>query len=83
MLAVMSSVRMDDPSAAYKIFDLKDMVDYSNWLFRAFKRGYEIYCDDHDHLVIKLSSAEHTNVQFQIAFREGTTLADYRLPEEV
>ena len=77
MQAVMMSARMDDPFAEYKIFDMKNMVEYSSWLLRASARGYEIYREEPDHLVIYLSSKTHPNVKFQVAFREGTCLADY------
>ena len=77
MKAVMKSVRMDDPSREFKLFDIKNMVDYSSWLLRAAARGYEIYREEPDYLVIYLSSKDHPNVQFQVAFREGETLADY------
>lgn len=76
MLAVMSSVRKDDPSHEYKVFDMMDMVGYSKWLFRAFDRGYEIYREEPDGQVIYLSGKDQP-MYFQVAFREGTTLADY------
>ena len=70
MMAIMSSVRADDPSCEYHEFDRKTMTEYTSWLLRAAARGYEISREEPDHQVVYLSSQTHKNVSFQIAFRQ-------------